>query len=445
MLRDLLSAGARVTLGRAGGTLSIFLLNIWVVRRLETEDAAAFLAVFLAVTIIATAARFGLEQVGLKVLSDILAGRRGRIGAAALRRLVLLSAISIGLFVGIYIAAADWLWTRVLPFPELIQLTPLIAIWIGLLAIQVILGELLRALRCFFLAALCRASSIYLLALCGLLWFDLARDFRSLELCILLIDVSVLVAVVAAVIIGLREFRIQTSAFPDSASSDDSQIEIDYSSLIRFAVPLWLAQLATIAATHADGALVGAFFEPVEMSGYILASRLAVMVTYAIGIANGVLPPYIAEFRQRQDTARLQTLVGGVAFACGVPALIALLVFTVWPGEVLTFFYGEKYVVGAPVLRALAVAQAVAVWVGSCGYCLIMYGHGRAVLMAAALPAALALMLSFLLIQSGFGIAYVALVQAMGIIFQQLWMLWLAKGICGFWTFMRPVRPRWGS
>jgi len=95
--------------------------------------------------------------------------------------------------------------------------------------------------------------------------------------------------------------------------------------------------------------------------------------------------------------------------------------------------FGDYYRSGGTVLIILSLGQAVNVYVGSCGYTLIMMGQQRILLVIAIISAAVSVCCGLLWVQT-WGATGVAVATTLGVSLQQILMLCLVRYQCGIWT-----------
>ncbi|MEH6467299.1 MAG: hypothetical protein V7722_06675, partial [Porticoccus sp.] len=174
-----------------------------------------------------------------------------------------------------------------------------------------------------------------------------------------------------------------------------------------------------------------------QVALYGAAAKLVLLTGIAMSVANGVLPPYISEFRGRGDIQGLQALLRRVATLASIPAIVLLIFLLLVPDWMMATVYGAGYAEAGGLLRVLAVGQLVNVMVGSCGYVLIMFGLSKLVMKIALVFGFIMLAGSYLLLELGHGSLAVAALVAFVMAFQQVTMLYFARKRCGVYTAIK--------
>ena len=123
----------------------------------------------------------------------------------------------------------------------------------------------------------------------------------------------------------------------------------------------------------------------------------------------------------------------GTATVAALPSFLALALFTFAAEPILRIIYGEYYVAGYSILITLSLGHLVNVWSGSCGYVLMMTGHQIAMMKISILSGAISVALAFLLVP-GFGGFGAAASVSIGLVIQNLLMLFAVRRYLGIWT-----------
>ena len=120
-----------------------------------------------------------------------------------------------------------------------------------------------------------------------------------------------------------------------------------------------------------------------------------------------------------------------------LPSAATLIAFLLLGSPILGLAFGDFYRDAWPVLAILSIGQLVNVWVGSCGYLLVMTGHQRDMMRISTISCAVSTVGGLLAVRE-YGLVGVAIATAMGMIVQQTLMLLMARKRCGVWTHASP-------
>ncbi len=146
-----------------------------------------------------------------------------------------------------------------------------------------------------------------------------------------------------------------------------------------------------------DTIMLGALAGPSEAGLYSVASRLALMVGFAVASVNALLGPMAAELIGRKDLSGLQrTLANGVLLATGLGVGITVVLLVL--GSLLLRVFGPSFPEAAPALQILACAQLLQAVMGSAGGMLAIAGHNRILVGIMLAAVAVDLLLCLLLI-----------------------------------------------
>ena len=122
-----------------------------------------------------------------------------------------------------------------------------------------------------------------------------------------------------------------------------------------------------------------------------------------------------------------------VSTVAGLPAAVALMIFMLWGGQVMSLFFKPEYAAAAGVLAILSTGRLIAVWTGSAGVTLMMTGNQKP-LMYITVFSGVASVLAGLLLAPRFGMVGVAVGTASTQAMQNTLQLLLVKRRLGIWT-----------
>ncbi len=162
-------------------------------------------------------------------------------------------------------------------------------------------------------------------------------------------------------------------------------------------IPLVLSGVFTIIDVRAGVLLLGTLGKPADAGLFHAAFRLAELIGLAQAVANIIIEPAIAKHLASDELEKLQSKI---TFAARISFLLTLPVvfLTIIGREYLLAVFGEEFIVAAPALTVMAVAQALKAMLGSVVPVLNMAGHARETLRGMALGLAVHIGLGVLLI-----------------------------------------------
>ena len=207
--------------------------------------------------------------------------------------------------------------------------------------------------------------------------------------------------------------------------------------ILSISKPLWVSTIFLSLSTIGPLWIVGALGNDSDVAIFGACSRLVILVLLPLIITNQVIPPMIVELNTRRDLHQLEKLLRSSATLAGIPAFIVLLTFIMFSGYILTFIYGDYYMLGENVLAVLSIGYLFNVACGPCGMVLMMTGNGRIMMWITVFSIGLVLFSSYIAFQF-FGVLGVAWSVSGGMLLHNVLMLLSAKRMVGVWTCMSP-------
>lgn len=435
-LRQRLLSGSAWAMGSRLGTAVIGLAtNAILARMLSPQEFGAY---FLALTIVSlgaivgcmglnrTAVRFVAESIGLERYD------RARRAAVLILSLGMLGALGSG---AVYLFVGSFVGERLFGSPALVAVTGLVAGWIALSTVQELFAETFRGFHDIRRAMLFggvatggNSSGILMRALMFLclvaLWLSAGRTNLTTVMLVTVGSASV-IALVSGLALRTRMLSLE--------SAGKGKDEVSLGEVFQVSTPLLVNNVVVFFLMQSDIWIVGAFGSPEEVAIYGAASRFVMLVTMPLLVVNAVLPPIIAELYARGESVRLERTMRPFATLAGIPSLMALGLFALAGGPILTLVYGDFYGGGALVLALLSLGKLAFVWSGSCGLTLQMTGHQTLMMWISILCGVLFVVGAVWAVQD-YGATGVASVAAGSVVLQSLLMVLAAKKKTGIWT-----------
>lgn len=405
--------------------VSAVFVSALLTRLLTPAEVGAYFLALSIVTVAAMLGRMGLEKTVLQQLA--LRRGRGDNGGVrgVVRRAFIVAAISVaitGTFVGVL--GGEWLATHVFGSGHLAPVASLMAPWTLVLAFEVLFAETFRGLHDIPKASVLGQPTTRLAMVVFLSMLLVLRGEATLK------TVLTLVIIAGLLSLAVATWFLRNALKRVPVSAEDS---ISTSSILRITWPLLISNLTLFAVGHADIWIIGAFRSEAEVAVYGATVRLVMLVGMSLTVVNAVLPPLIGELYIQGRTQRLEAIIRMTASVAALPSALVLLSFIPFGGLVLEATFGPYYRSGATILAILSIGQLVNVWVGSCGYMLIMSGHQRDLMWSAVISGSVGVF-GAVAVVGAFGATGVAAAMSSALILQQIMMLLLARRRCGVWT-----------
>lgn len=432
--RRLVSGGSWALAGKIATALSGAAISALLARLLPPEEMGAYFMILSLIGVATLLGQAGMNHAVVRLIAAALAlGNTGRARAAVGATLRFGLLVSLALAAAFLLAPGHWLAAGVFHSSRVESLLGLVAIMIPVNVVQGLQAATFQGfhdMRRSTLFGGLFGACLLVLVLWSLL---LLVGYARLQVVLLTTLLADLVAVGLASLYIAREI-----------AQLKGQGGLESSELLSISWPVLVTGLAFWFLTQSDLLILGAFRSSREVALYGAASRLVLLVSLSLTVANTVLAPVISELYAQRRVFELERILRGTAGAVLVPACLFWAVFLVAGDRLLAFMYGGIYGEAATVLAILAAGYLFNVWCGSCGLALIMTGHQVAMMRVTLFSAALTVLGSLTLVQ-GYGGTGIALSSACGMTLQNLLMLICARRKTGIWTHARLAWPGWGA
>lgn len=409
-------------------------LTAIVARIVSPSNLGTFFLCFSVVTFLSLIARFGLDQVAVRLLAEnITKGNFGHVKSIVLKVLLLSSLFLLVILLVMWLGVGDWVASNFFKNSLATEITGLLALWLIVCTFQLLIPEIFRGFRDIRLASLFQGTTIFGGALTGtvvgfiLMFIWLQHGQLSLPGLVKITVFIGLGGVLASCLLLIKKLQstpIDYSAIPS--------IE-----LVRIGLPLLVMNLSMFVLMQVDLWVLGALRSGAEVALYGAATRVIKLITMPLIIANEVVAPVIAELNVQNEKEQLERTLRGAASIAAVPAIGAILLLVLFGGSILSLLFGDFYGQGAIILFFLGIGQIVNVWAGSCGYALIMTGHHKT-MMYITMVSGLIAILGCVMVAKEHGAGGVAAMASLAMIVQNIAMVVGVKIHCQVWTHASP-------
>lgn len=404
----------------AGNTLFLALLA----RVLVPDDMAVFFLAQSIAVFLALLCRFGLDNTLLRYVAEFNAKKQNE----ALRQVVykgfgILVCTSL-FFSFCYLIVSHFIAINLLKSDSLYQIRLLIAIWSIFLAFQFVISAVFRGIKDIKNAVIFGGMATAIAT--PTVYYVIVKSGVEISLP-LSINILITVGIFSA-IIGVFYLR---HIFSNLAISENKIITSG--SLVNHSWPLLINSIAFFMLSQSAIWIVGLYYSGINLAAFGAANRLVLLTSMTLVIVNSVLPPLIAQYNVLSEKKKLQELLRSTATAASLPVLAILFVILFFPAHILALVFGEEYALASPILVVLTICQVVNVYVGSCGYVLIMTGYKTVVMLITLASSFAAISLGLLVVESK-GPFGVACAFSVAVILQQVLMLIMTKIKVDVWT-----------
>jgi len=197
---------------------------------------------------------------------------------------------------------------------------------------------------------------------------------------------------------------------------------------LRSALPLMFISGMQIINNRTATIMLGAIKGAEAVGIYVVASRGAELITFALLAVNSVLAPAVSGLYAVKDMKRLQGVItksARMVLAFSLPVALGLIIF----GEWFLLLFGKNFIQGQTALTILSIGQIISASAGSVGLLLTMTGHERDTALGVGSSAIVNIVLNAILIPLwGLNGAAIATTSSM-VLWNILLAIWVYKRI----------------
>ncbi|WP_157819256.1 oligosaccharide flippase family protein [Mariprofundus aestuarium] len=412
-----------VALKGAGAVLGLSVYAL-LARLLTVEDFGTYLLIISLITFMAIVVQAGMGKVALKLVAESLAHanpeRAGHVFRATFSSIILVAMCTAVLW---GLVLNDFVSLKAFHSDQMASLGWWSASWFVLLGFIQYFSDVFRGEQSFFRASLFQgtATSIITVTIFGCYYFL----GKQIDLYIAVQTTLFATLIIAIIASGLLHRRFSLIGSIDL---------VPQSKLWPVAWPIFIASVSVFVSNQADLWILGMLASKDEVALYGAALRTVLLITIAPLIVNSVIQPMIVELYTKGEKQSLQRLLGATATATLVPSILLLIAVILAGDEMLAFVFGEQYAGGALIFTILCAGRTIAVFSGSCGQCLMLGGHQKALMLTSILFVTMSIVVALLLVEK-YGSLGVAIAFSAGTALQNLTQAILVKQRMGVSTF----------
>ena len=407
-------------------------------RMLGPEQVGQFFILVNTAGLMAILGSLGLDELTLQYTSRAHASgtlshvRRDIRTILKLQSLMLVIVAAIVLFI-----AVPWLSQSVFSSPVASSTVIAMLVWIFVLTYQRTLGEVFRGFHDIKSAVVfggrqLLGGSLTVVLAIGLL---LVLWMLALPPSLGLVLGAVALAGMISVVLAWRGVRGFLAGPVEGRSETDG-----YRRLLPASFPLLVHGMSQFAIKRVDIWIAGVWLSEAEVGVYAATAILAAVVGVSLSIVNEFLPPTISLLQHQGEGRRLEGLLRKAASYTTFVGVVLVIVFLLFGRTLLSTAFGPAYAAGSTVLIILAAGQLVGLWVGTCGYTLMMAGYQRDLMYLSMVGAVLATVGGIFSVQA-WGLSGLAMTTSLALAVHEILKMLVCKRRCGVWSCGKFVLP----
>lgn len=352
--------------GYVSRTLLLYLYSFILARQLGAEGLGLYALAFSVILISAQFGELGMRGAVMRFVGAAV-GTGNHARAVSVLRVALLIAFSVTTIL------ASLLWLSAEAVASTIFNKPELALPLRLMVPGIVFVALTNILAAFTQAFRDMKYKVIVQ--------DVAQLLLQLGLAVMLLYAGLevtgaIVAYLTAALIAmilLAFFATRLAPVPNLQLSDPVPIQ----ELLRYSIPIFLANILGILSARANLLLLGVFMENQEVGVFELIFQISLVGSMFLTSFNMIFAPMVADLSSQGHWAELQQLYQTATRWILTMALPVFIGLALLAGPLLTVF-GPDFRAGTDALRILAVAQLLNIAVGSVTYLLTMSGHPAA-------------------------------------------------------------------
>ena len=190
-----------------------------------------------------------------------------------------------------------------------------------------------------------------------------------------LLQIKITIEVVAIVYaIGRVIVTIVAGLHWKQSKNYNRQFRFNLKEYIKTALPLYIVSISGTLANHFDIIILAFFADPIHVGLYAVASRLALLIVFALNVTLSTVSPKIAYLYASGKTSELETMIQKTTKISGVISLIPMIIYLIF-GHYILGLWGPKFISAFHILIILSLGQVINVLTGAVGQILIMTGE----------------------------------------------------------------------
>ena len=420
----LIGGGSWALLGRLIVIVSGLIVNVILTRMMPPDDIGNYFLAISIISLFTILLPLGFDQIIVKFVSESIVKQQGKHIRQALKFSYFVYFLSsTGLFILYFSGFFHWLFLVTFDNKNLQILIFIIlmsSITIGLTNLS---AQSLRGFQKFKHAILFQnifPSFIFTAFIAAAFLINIKIDVTQVFLILILAN--------------LVSFILSIAYIRRAFTGLNSDGHLEYRQVLSITTPVWLSAILMYCLSQSDIWIVAAFMNDPDVAVYGSVTRLVAFITMPLLIANTVLPSIITDLFTKTETENLEKSLRYSAAITSLPAILVTAIYLLAGEKILAALFTDFYGIGYHTLVILSLGQIINVYLGSCGWALIMTGNQMMLLKITVVTGALTVLLALSLVNE-YGLEGVAFAVSIGVVIQNVAMLIYTKFLVGVWTY----------
>lgn len=374
LFRRLTLGGIWVVAGRMAGIGLTFLTNIVLARSLSPGEFGQFLMVVSMIGFLSILARFGLDRIVVRFVSEGHAT-----GNEELVKRTLRVVLSVGIVSALCVAVLTILilgfLRGMLELPVSVLL--LLGSAIPLFTILFLVAESFRGFHQLRYASLFQPHSGPLtnLVFLGTLFVVALRSSLPRALACYVVSVACILPLGCV----LLARTVKQNLPPKGNVTVGNATPLPLSRTFSMCTPTAISDTLGFMAGNAGLWIAAACCSQGDLALFGAARQLAMLAALPLNLINMTVMSSIPELYSQGNVAKLQRMLQTTAMVAVAPTLLLVLVYVISPASILDVVFGSFYRDAAQILIILCLGRLVSTWTGSCLNTLLLTGRQNAV------------------------------------------------------------------
>ncbi len=369
LVSRLLHGGAWVVVSRVSGIGLTFLSNVLLARWLSPRDFGQFLLLVSVIGILCILARFGVDRVLIRFVSEGLVKHDAKLVIRTLR-ISLTVGLASSICVALLAVAIPGSLHRFFNVP--IQVLMLTGCAVPVFTMLYLIAESLRGFHELRYASIFQPHSGPLTTLLFLGALVVIPIPISLTIALTCYVLSAALILPIGLICLMRTVNRRLPAQSNMSQADSNPLVLSH--VLSVCTPIAISDTLVFLTMNAGLWIVAICCTADDLALFGAARQLAMLAALPLNLINMTVISSIPELHAAGRLNRLQRVLQISATVATIPTLLMVLMFAIAPMPILEVVFGAFYRDAAWILVILSIAQLVSTWTGSSVNVLLLTG-----------------------------------------------------------------------
>ena len=404
-----------VLLLKVTAAAAVFFVTFIIARFLNSEQAGLFFLGFTILIVMATIARFGLENTVVRFMSRFQLKSQWRL-LEGVYRISLCWVLVFSLLLSLILwFGAEIISESIFSRQSLTPVLKIMAIALPVVNVMMMHGQYLLGLGRVVFSTIALNFGWAICFLFIVFFFDIDNAQEA--------SVVYLFSIAVATAVAIFSWKKVTQ--PTQSRYLDKRF------ILASSLPLWLVQIISLINVWIPPLLLGYWFQPEQVATFHVVLRIAMLISFAMVAVNAVVAPRFSEMYAQNNSLELKQLAKKSTLLLFIVSLPIFVVVVVAPEFILGLF-GENYKEAVQPLRLLACAELITGTLGSVGFLLIMSGNEKVLRNNLIIAGGLSLVAALVLIPT-IGLLGAVIATGVGNAGSNMLSAWAVRQKLGFW------------